>query len=137
VQLAEPHIIWIIAVSLIASGLALSFILLLFLIVMHNILYRRLDHILFREPWFSSAEIAMFSSWPLSLIRSVHYMFLITYSKRSRRKRFIGLKQELPVGKHLRIASRIYLYILFLTAIIGISFFLFLGGVYAIDNWFN
>ena len=115
----------------------LGFIALIFLIAMHNILYRRLDPILFQEPWFSPAEIAMFSSWPLSLIKAGHYMFLITYPKRSLKKRFIGLKQVLPIGNQLRIASRIYLYLHFLTAIIGVSWLLFIFGVYVFDNWLN
>ena len=126
----EISTIAIITAVLGISGLVLAFIVLLFLIVMHNILYRRLDPILFREPWFSSAEMAMFSSWPLSLIKASHYMFLIIYPKRSLKKRFIGLKQELPIGNQIRFASRMYLYIHFITAIIGVSWFLFLGWFY-------
>lgn len=136
-QHVEPHIIWVIAVSLTISMLVLVFISLIFATVMHNILYRRLDPILFREPWFSSAERALFSSWPLSLVKAGHYMFLIAYPKRSRRKRFINLEQELPIDKHLRMASRIYLYTHFLTAITGVSWLLFVFGVYAVDNWLN
>ena len=130
----EPDIILIIAVVLTISALVLGFFLLLYVIIMHNILYKRLDPILFRAPWFSNAELAMFSSWPLSLIKAMHYMFLLSYPGRSLKKRFIGLEQTLPVGKKLKIASKIYILIHILFALLAITWFLFGGTVYIIDN---
>lgn len=130
----EPDIIWTIAVVLTISALVLGFFLLLYVIIMHNILYRRLDPILFHAPWFSNAELAMFSSWPLSLIKAVHYMFLLTYPSRSLKKRFIGLEQTLPVGIKLKIASKLYILIHILFALLAITWFLFGGTVYIIDN---
>ncbi len=135
-QQVEPHIIWTIAWSLTVVELVLVFISIIFATVMHNILYRRLDSILFREPWFSSAELAFYSSWPLSLVKAGTYMFLIVYPARSRRKRFTNLNKDLPIDENIRVASKIYLYTHLLTAIVGVSWVLFVFGVYAVDNWF-
>ncbi len=119
------------------GGLALAVVLILYANVMLIILSRRLDPILFREPWFSSAEMVMYSSWPLSLFKVSQYMLLFTFPNASKRKRFIGLKQSLPVGKSIRIASKVYSYMTILFLLIGVAYVLFIGTIYAIDNWLN
>ena len=150
----EVSLIGIIFFVLLGSGLVLSFILLLFVLVMHNILGRRLDPILFREPWFNATQLVMFASWPLSFIKSINYMFLIGYpnitlkvSRFTNTNRFtkrlssrfngLHLKDVPPVQPSLKIACKIYTILHLLTAIIGVSMFLFIGGVYVFDNWLN
>jgi len=112
------------------GGLVLAAVLMLCANIMYLILARRLDPILFREPWFSSAELALYSSWPLCLFKVNQYMFLFTFPNRSKRKRFIGLNQSLPVGNSIRIASKIYSYMTILFLLIGAVLILFIGTVY-------
>lgn len=71
-------------------------------------------------------------------------MFLIGYPNitlktRHITKRFNGLElKDVPaVPPSLKIACKIYSVLHLLTAIIGVAMFLFIGGVYAIDNWLN
>jgi len=129
--------IGLIAFGLMGSALVLGLILLIYANVVYIALSRRLDSILFREPWFTSAEMALFSGWPLCLIKVGHYMFLFTFPGRSRRKRFIGLKQSLPVGKPLRIASNVYIYICIIFLLTVVTILIFAGGIYVIDNWLS
>lgn len=133
-QEVEPHIIWTIFMYLSGSVLALAATLLVFVIIMHNILYRRFDSALFRHPWFSVAELAMYSSWPLSFLKAVQYMFLLTFPNYMRKKRFKGLGQVPPVSNSVKLASKIYMYTHILTASIGISWFLYGGIVLALDK---
>ncbi len=151
-QQVEPDIIWVIALALMGSVFALGFILLLFLLAMHNLLSRRLDPILFREPWFNATQLVMFSSWPLSFIKTINYMFLIGYpditlkvsrftntnrftNRISSRFKDLRLNDVPPVQPSLKIACKIYTILHLLLVTIGVFMFLFLGGVYVFDNW--
>jgi len=122
----EVDVVGQIALFLFGAIFVCAFILIVYSVVMHNILYKRLDPILFRNPWFSSAELAMFSSWPLSLIKAGHYMFLLTFPTYSKKKRFIGLEQELPIELSLILASKIYICIYMLSGVVAIAFFIFI-----------
>lgn len=127
----EISTVGIIGAVLFVSALVLCIISLIFVSVMHNFLSKRLDPILFREPWFTSAEMALYSSWPLSLIKSVNYMFLITYPNYvKKKKRYKSLKDVPIVQPSLKIACKIYTFIHLLTAITGVSWFLFIGLYY-------
>lgn len=105
----------------------LGFVLIIYVIAMHNIMYKRFDPILFREPWFSSAELVMYSAWPLSLVKTVQYMFLISMPNYARRRRFKGVTRELEVlkiSKALRIACHVYTVIHSIAFIIGTTWLL-------------
>jgi len=152
VQVGEPHIIWVITVSFFMASLILGSILLLLLIVMHGFLCRLLDPILFREPWFNSTQLVMFDSWPLSYIKSMNYMFLIGFPNMTLRvsrftnenwltKRFssrfkgMHLKDVPIVHSYVKTVCKVYTVVHLLTAIVGVSMFLFIAVVYAFDNW--
>jgi len=137
-QLANPDLIFYTAVYLVASGFILGFILVIFLIIMHNILYPRLDPILFKEPWFNPAQLEMFSAWPLSLIKTVIYMFLIAYPNLIRKKkRFKNLKEVPPVEPNIKIACKIYTTLHLMFVSIGVAFILLISGFYIINTWFT
>lgn len=124
----EISLIGFIGAGLFISGAVLVSILIVFLIVMHNILHPRLDPILFREPWFNSAQLDMFSAWPLSLIKSMSYIFLIAYpSFFLNRKRFNGLETVPPVQPSIKTACKVYFILHLSTVIISISLFVFLA----------
>ena len=120
--------------TLLLSALALAILNGVLWIVLHNILYKKLDNILFREPWFSRAELAMYSGWPLSLIKSMIYMFLILAPDYSKKRRFKGLDQEIRVNKAVSIASKLCVFLLLLTALLGVAFFVYGGFLYIINR---
>lgn len=45
--------------------------------ILHFILCKKYDALLFKEPIFNPMELAIYSSWPLSLVRSMAYVLLI------------------------------------------------------------
>jgi len=127
-----------IAVSLFVVGAVLGIILLVFLIVMNIILSKRLDPILFKEPWFNPQQLTMFDAWPLSFIKTVIFMFLIAYPDYIRKKkRFKDLKVVPEVQPSIKLACKIYTALHLLTVFIAASWLIFIFGVYAIDNWFS
>jgi len=68
-----------------------------------NILYlylRKYDPILFKEPYFSTSELSVYRSWPLSLIKATSYILLLTNSRISR-KRFSALTESISESKTL------------------------------------
>jgi len=137
-QLVNPDFIFYTAVYLVASGFILGFIVLIFLIVMHNKLYPWLDPILFKEPWFNSAQLEMFSAWPLSFIKTVIYMFLIAYPDFIRKKkRFKNLKQMPPIDPNIKLACKIYTVLHLMFVSIGVAFMLLIAGFYIFHTWFN
>jgi len=137
-QVTEPHIIWNIAISLFVVGAVLGIVLLVFLIVMNNILYKRLDSILFKEPWFNPQQLVMLDAWPLSFIKTIIYMFLIAYPDYIRKKkRFKNLKAIPEVQPSIKLACKIYTALHLLAVFIATSWLIFIFGVYVMDNWFS
>ena len=55
-------------------------------------------------------------------------MFLITFPNYSMKKRFIGLEQALPIGASLKIASKLYIYIHVLGAILAVVLIIIVKG---------
>ena len=68
-------------------GLFLFILMVALLLLQVWTLSRRLDVHLFNENYFTQQEIAMFSSFPLSLLKTLAYIRLITFPN-SLRKRF-------------------------------------------------
>jgi len=137
--LEEPHIIWTITAMGMGILLILLAVLIPFLIVMHNILYRRLDPILFKEPWFNPQQLVMFNAWPLSFFKTINYLFLLTYPNyaRKRNKKFKDLKDIPHVEPSILLASKIYILLHISVMIIGIAWLIFIFSVFAIDTWFS
>jgi len=115
----------IITIFLFMATLFFGFLLAVFIHILHLMLSRRLDPILFNYQWFSIGEVAMMSLWPFSLFKSSYYAFLITFPNFARRKRFKGLQNNLPIETPLRIASKIYMYFYILTAMVGVALLVF------------
>jgi len=134
----EPaSIIWTLFTLGLGSVLVLIAILIPFLIVMHNILYKQLDPLLFKEPWFNSAQLIMFKSWPLSFIKSVIYMFLIAYPNYIRKKKRFNQLETVPtLTPRIKTACKIYTVLHVAMILIGLNWLLFIFSVFAIDNWF-
>ena len=120
--------------SIMLAGLGLCFIYGILLIILHNILYRKFDHILFIQPYFTQTELALYAAWPLGLLRSMMYMTLILFPNHARKKRFKELKQKISVSRPLKIACALCMSFLFLTALLGVAFFLYGGALYVINN---
>ncbi len=133
----DADILAIIGASLIASTLFFILILTIFIHIMHLFLYRRFDPILFNNRWFTHAELNIYSLWPLSLIRSVIYMFLIAFPNLAiKTKRFKGFDLTLPVSPSLKVVSKIYIVLHYLTVMIGIAMFLSMFAFYIVEEFF-
>lgn len=130
----EVAIEGVIFFSIMISGLGLCVIYGILWIVLHNILYRKFDHILFIRPYFTQTELSLYAAWPLGLLRSMMYMTLILFPDHARKKRFKELSQPLSVSWPLKIACALCMSLLFLTALFGVAFFLYGGVLYVINN---
>jgi len=134
----------ILGAVLFVSTFVLAIVILIYLLVMHKILCRLLDPILFREPWFNATQLAMFDSWPLSFIKSMQYMFLIgfpaltlkfsSFTNKNRftkrlSYRFKGMRlTDVPdVQPAIKVACKVYTILHLLLSIVGVLFFLYLG----------
>jgi len=124
------ELIGIIGFGSVFLSLILIVILAVYIHIMYLFLSKRLDASLFQSPWFSDAELIMYSSWPLSMLRIFYYMYFITFPKYLGRKRFKGVNSPLPLSPILIIASKIYMALHLLFAITGITFFVVGGYVY-------
>ncbi len=131
--LQDADILGVIAISLIAIGFLLIFILAIFIHILHPLLSRRLDSLLFNPQWFSIGEVAMLSLWPLSLFKTSHYIFLITFPNYARRKRFKGLQENLPIEPPLKLAASILMYLHILFVVVGIAVFIFGTIIYTTE----
>ncbi|MGD8177439.1 hypothetical protein [Marinimicrobium sp. ARAG 43.8] len=92
----------------------------IFGIVLHNTLISRLDPILFKEPYFHKKELNTYVVWPLTILKTVGYILLVTSPKMAKWKRFKGFSGTLPVGKSLIVLCYIELVLLFMVMLIAI-----------------
>jgi len=100
-------------------------VLTIYIHILHPLLSRKLDSILFNKNWFTHAELSIYSLWPLSLIRSVIYTFLITFPDLAvKTKRFKGFDLTLPLSPFLRGMSKVYIILHFLALFVGIAMFI-------------
>jgi len=56
--------------------------------ILHFILCKKYDDLLFREPYFRLTELAVYGSWPLSLFRSMGYILLLGVPSLATKRRF-------------------------------------------------
>lgn len=101
-------------------------------VVLHKILSRRLDPILFREPFFKKSELANYRVFPLSALKSLSYIYLIAKPKWAKKKRFAGLKVDgsLPVSGPIRVACKIHFTLMLFGGVFAIVFFAFIIWAY-------
>ncbi len=128
-QAVDP--VFFVVSIIVVLGLFFTVVLIVFVNIIHLILSPRLDPVLFNERWFTSAELAMFSAWPLSLIKTGIYMALVGFPKRMiKTKRFKGYDLKLSFKMPLIIVSRIYILLVLFNIFLGLSFGII--GLYAV-----
>src|SRR5690606_22456251 len=93
---------------------------------LHRILSERLDPILLREPYFQKSEQLNCLVWPLSYWKSGIYFTLVAAPNISRRKRFKGLDETLPVGATLTIACKVQFWLMVSGGVLGVVWFCYL-----------
>lgn len=98
--------------------------------LLHKLLTPRLDNILFREPWFTRPELTNYQFCPLSLLRSLNYIYLIGWPRMAKRKRFKGFNAQMPVSKTLTWLCRVQIFMAFSGLGLAILFFGY-GGIMA------
>lgn len=105
--------------------------------VLHKRLTRKLDSVLFREPYFNKQELTNYLVWPLSMIRSLNYIYLIALPQWAKKKRFKGFNQHLPVSQSEVLACRAETVLVILGALLFVLFFGFGGVVVLFDTYWQ
>lgn len=118
---------WMFSIMLV-TVLAVGFMFYPLWIILHHILSKRLDNILFREPYFQQSELKNYLHWPLSYIKSINYIYLIATPSLAKRKRFKGLNEPLPIGKATVFACRFELFLMLFGASTALVMLLFIAG---------
>lgn len=119
--------VFLIFMIICAIGFVVCIIAYFLWIILHKILGPKLDGILFREPYFQKAELINYQVWPLSLVKSINYIYLVAIPGWAKKRRFKGLNEELPVGRALKIACKIQFSAMFIGAIMFFVFFGYMG----------
>lgn len=112
---------------LIATGFTVALIFYPLWAVLHRILCRQLDPMLFRKPFFQETELESYQAFPLSLLKSINYIYLIAYPTLARRKRFRDLDRELPISKPLKALCKLHFSIGVLGLLVFIGAAIYLG----------
>jgi len=98
-------------------GLLLAFILIIYMTIATPFLSKRLDSIIFNAEWFTDFELGFYSTWPFSMMKTLYYMYFISFPIFSRRKRFKNVPQ-LNVPLSIIITSKFYIFLHLLTLFI-------------------
>ena len=103
----------------IGIGLAIIAVLMPLWAAIHLTLLPKLDPILFRQPFFQPKELLNYQIFPLSLFRSLNYIYLIVCPKLAKKKRFKNFDEPLPIGRIMTMACRIHALLYLLILLIG------------------
>ena len=77
--------------------------------ILHLVLCKKYDKILFREPYFRLTELTVYRSWPLSLFRSMGYILLLGIPTLAKKRRFKGVSIDTTNETFLIITCKIFL----------------------------
>ena len=89
----------------------------------HHYLPSRLDGRLFKQPFFQPSELNNYRFFPLSLLRSLNYIFLIGWPSLARRRRFRGLSEEIKVSRWATVLCRVQVGLIILGLALALAFF--------------
>lgn len=98
--------------------------------IIHKALPKQLDRMLFRKPFFNDAELINYQVFPLSLVKSLNYSYLIAIPRMAKRKRFKELDREIRVNPAIRIACIIHIWSALLGAVTFFAIFGYGGFLY-------
>jgi hypothetical protein len=105
--------------------------------ILHKRLTRKLDSILFREPYFNKQELTNYLVWPLVMVRSLNYIYLIALPQWAKKKRFKGFNQHLPVSRVETLACRVEAALVILGVLLFVLFFGFGSAVMLFDTYWQ
>jgi len=111
---------------LIFYGMPLAILMIVLVVVQNWTLSRRLDKYLFNENYFTPQEMVMFSSFPLSLLKTLGYIRLITFPN-SLRKRFGSTSVRDKINGLDLFLSHFTMILLAVNLLIGLN--LFIAGI--------
>ncbi len=89
--------------------------------ILHVVLSWKYDDLLFKGPNFRRNELLLYTSWPISLLKSMVYMLLLSAPEILKKKRFKGLELDFGEEKILVLFYRLF----FVLAGVGL-FFIFI-----------
>jgi len=94
-------------------------VMLILLHVLHVILPQKFDEIWFNQKYFSEAELAIYSSYPLSLVRTLGYSAAICLPFLMK-KRFIDLSPAEETKIFIKLLAYIFLLLVLLMLLSGL-----------------
>lgn len=109
--------------GLMGLGALIGLVYFLLWAVLHRLLPPKLDPILFREPWFKKSELVNYQFFPLSLIRSLNYSYLIAWPRMAKHRRFKGFDRNLPVSAGIIVLCKVHMSAAFLGTLVAIFYF--------------
>lgn len=97
--------------------------------VLHIMLCKKYDDLLFRKPYFRKTELEVYSSWPLGLFRSMGYILLLAVPSIATKRRFKNVVLDRSNVHYLVLLCKLFL----LICVLDILFILgiVIGGVVA------
>lgn len=91
--------------------------------LLHSLLTNKLDPVLFRQPYFNTAELANYQIFPLSGLRSLNYSYLIAWPTMAKRRRFKALNSDIASNWLVRNLCRVHIATGILAPLICIFYF--------------
>lgn len=113
---------------LMGSGFLVALVFYPMWVVLHRILSGDLDETLFREPFFDEAELERYRYFPLSLVKSINYIYLIAYPRWAQKRRFKELERQLPVSRGIRALCKVHFTLGILGTLLFVVAAIYLGA---------
>ncbi len=122
VDTAFHTILW-----LMAAGVIVSLAFYSLWAYLHHTLPPKLDHHLFKEPYFNNQEKINYQFFPLSCLKSLNYIYLVAYPTLAKKRRFRKLDYRPNLSPVLTLLCKIQFTTGLVGLVLGVAFFVSLA----------
>jgi hypothetical protein len=94
--------------------------------ILGYLLAKKYDEHFFKPPYFTQGEVAVYSSWPMSLMRYLTYILFTAFPWTVHKRRFKGHESPYTPGRPMKLSCQIWVIATALGFFGGVTLFVLL-----------
>ena len=95
------QLIWNIIGYLMFSGVLVIFFQTFFIGIMHLLMPKDIVNSYFKEPYFNTFELTLFTGWPYAFFRTLMFVRLIVQPSSGKKRKLPNISGEVPITEQL------------------------------------
>lgn len=125
------QLIWNIIGYLMFSGVLVIFFQTFFIDIMHLLMPKDIVNSYFKEPYFNTFELALFTGWPYAFFRTLMFVRLIVQPNSGEKRKLPDVSQEVP--RWYRLLSFILIWVIMINSTM-LTLVFFIAGFLALAD---